>query len=115
AVRLREHEILRDDVEVVAANLLEAVERHALRVDVDHLVTRADDVPGELQAEVRLAAPRLPVQERDATVLDSPAQEVVQGPAAQGYLHCVDKVAAPLKASNSPSVGATSTSRLGPI
>src|SRR2546428_2345957 len=107
-VWLREQDVLHYDVEIVAAHLLEAVEGHALRVDVDHLVTRADDVPGELQAEVRLAAPRLPVQERDAAFLDSPAQEVVQGPTAQGYLHCLDKVAAPFKASNS-AAGATTT------
>src|SRR5439155_753934 len=103
---LEAHDGLRHDVEVVSTNLLEAVEGHTLRVDVDHLATRADDVPGELQAEVRLAAPRLPVQERDATFLDSPAQEVVQGPRAQGYLHCLDKVAAPFKASKSPPEGA---------
>src|SRR5438093_1034726 len=112
-VRFREQDVLRHDIEIVATHLLEAVEGHALRVDVDHLVTRADDVPGELQAEVRLAAPRLPVQERDATFLDSPAQEVVQSPTAQGYLHCLDKVAAPFKASKSPPEGATSRPRRG--
>src|SRR2546425_8402839 len=113
AVRFGEEDVLRDDIEIVTANLLKAIERHALRVDVDHLVSRPHDVPCELQAEIRLAAPRLPVQERDATFLDSPAQEVVQGPTAQGYLHCLDKVAAPFKASKSPPEGATSRPRRG--
>src|SRR2546426_568403 len=87
AVRFGEEDVLHDDIEIVTANLLEAIERHALRVDVDHLVSRPHDVPCELQAEIRLAAPRLPVQEHDASFLDSPAQEVVQGPTAQGHLH----------------------------
>src|SRR2546428_430671 len=87
AVRFGEEDVLHDDIEIVTANLLEAIERHALRVDVDHLVSRPHDVPCELQAEIRLAAPGLPVQERDASFLDSPAQEVVQGPTAQGHLH----------------------------
>src|SRR2546425_4265949 len=87
AVRFGEEDVLRDDIEIVAANLLEPIERHALRVDVDHLVSRPHDISRELQAEIRLAAPRLPVQERDAAFLDSPAQEVVQGPTAQGHLH----------------------------
>src|SRR5437870_3839133 len=86
-VRLREQDVLCHDVEIVAANLLEPFEGHAFRIDVDDLVTAADHVSGELQAEVRFAAPRFPVQERYATFLDSSAQEVVQGPAAQGYLH----------------------------
>src|SRR3989441_673094 len=58
AVRFGEEDVLRDDIEIVTANLLKAIERHALRVDVDHLVSRPHDVPCELQAEIRLAAPQ---------------------------------------------------------
>src|SRR5438094_861266 len=53
----------------------------------DRLRVVAQHVAAELQAEVRLAAPRLPMEEGDASLLDSPAQEVVQGSAAQGHRH----------------------------
>src|SRR5438445_524496 len=88
-VRLREQDVLGDEVEVVPADLPESFEGHALRVDVNRLAARAHDIARELQAEVRLPAPGLPVKEGDAPLLDSPAQEVVQGPTAQGHLHSV--------------------------
>src|SRR5205823_4993374 len=86
-VRLGEEDVLRDDLEVVPADLPEAFQGDALRVDVDHFPTGAHDVPRELQAEVRLAAPRLAMEEGDAAFLDPPAQEVVEDPAAQGHRH----------------------------
>src|SRR5207244_12641451 len=75
--------------------------------------TTADPVPGDPPAELPLLPPRLALHERDPPFLDSPAQEVVQGPTPHGYLHCVDKVAAPFKASKSPPEGATSRPRRG--
>src|SRR5437879_12901153 len=60
AVRFGEEDVLRDDIEIVAANLLEPIERHALRVDVDHLVSRPHTISTESQAEIRLAAPGRP-------------------------------------------------------
>src|SRR5436309_15788984 len=86
AVWLGEQDVLRDDLEVVPADLSQPFERHALRVDVDQLASRPDDVPCELEPAVRLAAARLSVQEGDARLLDSSAQEVVEGPSAKGLL-----------------------------
>src|SRR5207247_8411537 len=109
AVRLGEEDVLRDDLEIVSANLPKALERYPFRIDEDHLASGAHDVPRELQAEVRLSAPRFPVQERDAAVLDSPTQEVVQGAAAQGHLHCSDNPVTPFNSSRRPP--ATRTGR----
>src|SRR2546426_4257425 len=86
-VRLREQDVLRDDLEVVPAHLLEPLHRHALRVDVDHLLPGPHDVPRELEADVRLAAPRLSEEEGDAPSLEPASEEIVDGPRSERHPH----------------------------
>lgn len=80
-----EHQKVLDVLFLACKDLSEPIRRQPLGIYVSHLLPPGGNVASDLQADVGFARSCLTVEQRNASLLDSTAQEAVELRASKGY------------------------------